>query len=141
MSTETEQVETFAELWGKLTPPQKRFAIAMQEWPTIKEAAEAIGISPNTAYNWNREVKEAVDFMTNNIALATLGILQANATKAAMVKAKGLDSVDERIAQGAATEIIDRNIGKVTQGIDHTSGGEQIKLISYITENRPDDSE
>lgn len=139
MSAENEQVDSFAVLWAKLTPTQKRFAVAMQEHPSKKDAAQAIGISPNTAYNWNGEVDDAVAFMANNIALATLGILQANATKAAMVKAKGLDSTNESVAQNAATEILDRNIGKPTQSIDHTTKGNEIKAISYILENRPDD--
>ena len=107
--------QEFAELWNKLTPTQKRFAVAMQEHPTKKEAAEAIGINPQTSYNWNGDVDAVIEYMTNNIALATLGILQANATKAAMVKARGLDSKNEKIAQDVATEIIERNIGKVPQ--------------------------
>jgi len=89
--------------------------VSMQEHPTKKEAAEAIDISPNTAYNWPSVVGDVVDFMSNNIALATLGILQANATKAAMVKAHGLDSDNEKIRQDVASEILDRNLGKATQ--------------------------
>lgn len=124
----------FAELWNKLTPTQKRFAVAMQEHPSKKEAAQAIGITPQTAYNFNGEVDDVIDFMTNNIALATLGILQANATKAAMVKAKGLDSKNEKIAQDAASEIIDRNIGKVPQRSEITGadgGALRVKFIDY----------
>lgn len=105
----------FAALWNELTPTQKRFAVAMQEYPSKKEAAEAIGIAPQTAYNWNGAINKVVEFMISEAALATLGIIQANATKAAMVKAAGLDSKDEKIAQQAATEIIDRNLGRPTQ--------------------------
>ena len=96
MENGQESIDTFAELWNQLTPLQRRFAVSMQEHPTKKEAAEAIEISPNTVYNWPSIVHTVVDFMSNNIALATLGILQANATKAAMVKAHGLDSDNER---------------------------------------------
>lgn len=112
---EGQEVNTFAELWAKLTPTQKRFAVAMQEHPTKKDAAEAIGISPQTAYNFNGDVDAIIDFMVNNIALATLGIIQANATKAAQVKVEGLDSKDEKVKQAAATEILDRQLGKPTQ--------------------------
>ena len=105
----------FAELWNKLTPTQRRFVVAMQEYPTKKEAAEAIGISPQTAYNWNGTVDDAVAFVVNDVALAMLGIIRANAVKAAAVKAAGLDSTDERVAQAASTEIMDRVAGKATQ--------------------------
>jgi hypothetical protein len=115
MANDTESVSEFAALWNQLTPLQRRFVVAMQEHPTKKEAAIALAISPNTVYNWPSIVDTAVSFAVNNVALATLGIMQANATKAAMVKAKGLDSDNERIAQDAATEILDRNLGRPTQ--------------------------
>ena len=89
---------SFAELWGALTPTQRRFVVAMTEHPNKKESAEAIGIAPQTAYNWNGAVNEAVAFVRENVALATLGVITANAAKAAMVKSAGLDSDDERIA-------------------------------------------
>ncbi len=127
-----EGVERFSVLWGELSPLQRRFVVAMQEHPTKREAALAIEISPNTVYNWPKIVDEAVEFMTGNIALATLGILQANATKAAMVKAAGLDSDNEKIRQDVATEILDRNLGRPTQRQEVTGedgGGIVIKVI------------
>jgi hypothetical protein len=114
-TTTENTVREFADIWNELTPTQRRFVVAMTEHPTKKEASNAIGISPNTAYNWPPVVDEAVSYAVNNVALATLGILQANAIKAAMVKTKGLDSDDEKISQAVATEIIDRNLGKAIQ--------------------------
>lgn len=127
-------VTDFAELWSKLTPIQKKYVVAMQEWPTKKEAATAIGLSPQTVYNWNGEVDAVVEFMANNIALATLGIIQANATKAAQVKVDGLDSKDEKVKQAAATEILDRQLGKAIQRSELTgaNGGDvRVKFIDY----------
>lgn len=130
---------SFSDIWNQLTPSQRRFVVAMQEHPTKKEASAAVDISPNTAYNWPPIVDIACDFMANNIALATLGILQANAGKAAMVKAKGLDSSDEKIAQSAATEIIDRNLGKPTQRNEVTGkDGEQLGVMVYVPDNNRD---
>lgn len=135
LTNEGQQINTFADVWSRLTPSQKRYVVAMQEWPTKKEAAVAVGLSPNTVYNWPDDVDTAVAFMTNNIALATLGIIQANATKAAQVKADGLDSGDERIQQAAATEILDRNLGKPVQQTDITSGGEPLSVM-YVNDWR-----
>lgn len=132
MSDDVQSIETFSELWNQLTPLQRRFAVSMQEHPTKKEAAEAIDISPNTVYNWPAIVHTAVDFMANNIALATLGILQANATKAAMVKAAGLDSENEKIRQDVASEVLDRNLGKATQRQEVT-GADGDSLTIKIT--------
>ena len=115
MDDSIKETMTNAELWAELTPTQRRFVVAMTEYPNKKESAEAIGIAPQTAYNWNGNVNDAIDFVRENIALATLGVLTANAAKAAMVKSAGLDSNDERIAQAAATEIIDRILGKSIQ--------------------------
>ena len=108
-------LDRFAEIWGSLSPIQRRFVVAMQEYSSKKEAAESIDISPQTAYNWNGLVDEAVAFVSSDVALAQLGIIRANGVKAAAVKSAGLDSKDERIAQAAASEILDRNLGRATQ--------------------------
>ena len=126
------EASQFAEIWHKLTTNQRRFVVAMQEHPTKKEAAESIGVQPQTAYNWNGDVDAAVDFMRNNIALATLGIIQANAAKAAMIKAAGLDSGDEKIRQDVATEILDRNLGRPTQRQELTGADGDVIRVSLI---------
>lgn len=133
MENGQESIDTFSELWNQLTPLQRRFVVSMQEYPTKKEAAVAIEISPNTVYNWPAIVDTVCDFMSNNIALATLGILQANATKAAMVKAAGLDSDNEKIRQDVASEVLDRNLGKPTQRQEVTGAdGENLTIkITY----------
>lgn len=121
--------EAFDKLWSSLLPNQKRFAIAALEFPTKKEAAESIGIDPNTVYKWGDQIDVVVDFMRDHAALAALGIIQANATKAAMIKARGLDSKDEKLRQGVATEILDRNLGKPTQRQEVTgTDGEPIRI-------------
>lgn len=125
-----DELERFEHMWNRLTPTQRRFVVAMQEHPTKKDAAESIEISPQTAYNWPGVVDEVVSFVANDVALAMLGIIRANATKAAAVKAKGLDSIDERIAQGAATEIIDRVGGRPTQRQEITGAdGGAVQII------------
>ena len=128
------KVDNFQTAWRKLTPVQKRFAVAMLDYPTKKEAAEAIGISPQTAYNWNGAVDTVVELMAENAALSALSIVLANTNKAAMVKAAGLDSDNEKIAQDAASEILDRALGKATQRNEVTGkDGEplRVKFIDY----------
>lgn len=117
-------VNEFADIWNSLTLTQRRFVVAMQEHPTKKDAAEAIGISPQTAYNWGGEVSAAVEFVRNHTAIAQLGIIIANGTKAAMVVGKLLDSSDEAIRLRAAQDILDRNLGKATQRQEVENSGE-----------------
>lgn len=126
--------EVFAELWQKLDHNQQRFAVAMLTSASKKDAAGRVGIQPNTVYKWNGDVDDVVEFMRNHAAAAALGIVQANATKAAMVKAAGLDSDDEKIRQDAASEILDRNLGKPTQRRELTGadGEPLIKVVSQF---------
>jgi hypothetical protein len=50
MSTITQ--ERIDQLLAKLTNPQLRFVVAMQDCKDKKEAAAAVGIKPNTIYKW-----------------------------------------------------------------------------------------
>ena len=102
--------EQFAAIWATLGHNQRRFVIAMLECSTKKEAAESIGIKPDTAYHWNGQVDEATALARQDIQSAAVGILGAASTKAAAIKTAGLDSDNERLRQDAASEILDRNL-------------------------------
>ena len=80
-----------------------------------KDAALSVNIEPNTVYSWNGSIDDVIEYMRNHAALAALGIIQANVTKAAMIKAAGLDSDNEKIRQDSASELLDRQLGKATQ--------------------------
>lgn len=105
----------FASAWHNLTHNQKRFAVAMMSCATKKEAAEAIGLQPDTVYRWNGDLDAVIDFMRNEAAAAALGIVTANAGKAAMVIGGLLDSDDENIRLRAGQDVLDRTMGRATQ--------------------------
>jgi len=107
--------EGISELWSQLNRNQRRFVVAMQEFPTKKEAAESIGLEPDTVYRWPDVVDRAVDAFSGDVEAAVMGVLRSIAGKAAMIKASGLDSEDEKVRQAVASEIIDRILGKATQ--------------------------
>lgn len=94
-----------------------RFVAARLESDTDKEAALKIGLLPTTVSAWpERElIKEALTLMTQQATQGARAILHRNAIKAAMVKSKGLDSDDPKIAQQAASDILSWVIGKPTQ--------------------------
>jgi hypothetical protein len=112
--------ERFADIWRKLGYNQRRFVVASLEFPTKKDAAQSIGIEPDTVYRWPAIVDEAVELAHEETRETAIGILAESLTKAVMVKIAGLDSDDERLRHTAATEIIDRMLGRATQAIEHT---------------------
>lgn len=99
----------------QLSTDQIRFVVARQEFSTDKEAAEAIGVKPDTVYRWPDAVKEAVRLMAHD-GLVTAQIVRKRAlAKAMLVKVGGLDLNDDRLRQSVATEIIEWEMGKATQ--------------------------
>jgi hypothetical protein len=140
-SEEKSTSERFADIWAGLGHNQRRFVIAMLESKTKREAAESIGVQPNTAYKWNGETDVAIELARADLQSAALAILHVANSKAAAVKVAGLDSGNESIRQGAASEILDRNLGKATQRQEITGkDGEPVGVV-YITENRDDDGD
>lgn len=123
----------FAELWQRMSHNQRRFAVAMLDATTKKEAALAIGLEPNTVYGWNGEVDQAVAYMQQQTRDAVLGIIEANAVKAAMVKAAGLDSQDEIRRQDAASELLDRYLGRPFQRTELTGAGGGPVGVTFIS--------
>lgn len=133
--------EQLGAVLAQLSSDQIRFVVARQECSTDGEAAKAIKLKPNTVYKWPAVVKEAVRLMAADGLTIAQHVLARSLAKAALVKAAGLDSGDERIRQAAATEIIDRAMGKATQRteVSGPGGGDiPVKLKTYAIVS-PDD--
>ena len=128
-----------SDLWPKLSRNQRRFIVAMQESATKKEAAEAIGLEPDTVYRWPDIVDEAVQRLSDDVEAAVWDILHSSAAKAAMVKATGLDEDDPRLRQAVATEIIDRVLGRPTQRQEISGPDGEAVPIAFIRQEQLDD--
>lgn len=113
----------FVDIWSDLTHAQRQYVIARQEHPTKKDAAEAIGVPSSTVYKWPDVVEDAVRLVQEEAISSALSMLTSGLAKAAMVKLAGLDSGDERVQQSAATEVLDRLLGKPTQRQEVTHDG------------------
>lgn len=138
MTQEREEKYTSEQLRAvmeQLSADQIRYVVARQEFSTDKEAAEAIGMSPQTIYRWPEIVKDAVRLMAIDGLVTAQVIRKRNLAKAMLVKVGGLDSDDERIRQGTSTEIIEWEMGKAGQPIDVTSGGERL-IVEYVNDWR-----
>jgi len=117
----SETDDRLIELLSQMNTNQLRYLSIRGDCSSDKEAAEILDISPSAIYAWPNIVKEAMQLMALDGVLVASEILRRNTPKAAAVKAAGLDSDDERIRQGAASEILDRVVGKSSQHIDITS--------------------
>lgn len=107
--------DKFAQLWRGLTRNQQRFAVAMLECSSKKEASLAIGLEPQTVYRWSGDVDAVIEMMMEDAAASAYEILKETVIKAAMVRRGGLDSLDEKLRYDAADAIMDRVMGKPTQ--------------------------
>jgi len=121
-----------AEVIKQLTSTQLRFVIARNDSKSDKEAAEIIDISPNTVKNWENKalVDEAVRLMLVDGVITARELRRRNLAKAMAVKVSGLDSIDEKLRQSVATEIVEWEMGKAQGSVDVTSKGEQIQYIN-----------
>jgi len=127
--------ERFAEIWRQLHFNQRRFVIASLEFPTKKEAAQSIGIEPDTVYRWPEIVDEAIELAHQETRETAIGMLAESLTKAVMIKISGLDSDDEKIRHLVSTEIIDRMLGRAAQPITGKDGGAiNIKFTEVMVE-------
>lgn len=119
---------------SQLSTDQIRYVVARQECSTDKEAADAIGIKPDTVYHWDDDVKEAVRLMAENGLTTALHVRKRNLAKAMLVKVGGLDSDIDNTRQKVATEIIEWELGKAEIKQDITSDGKpvQVTMIEVI---------
>lgn len=105
---------------ARLTADQIRFIVARQEFSTDKEAAEEIGIKPDTVYQWKHKghpIDQAVRLMAIDGVIVAKHLRRRNLAKAMSVKVAGLNSGDERVRQGVATEVIEWEMGRPAQPI------------------------
>ena len=104
---------------------QLDYVLARAEVSTDKAGYLDAGIHKTTFYDWSKETREYLNGLARElkleVALKAKLVLRAATKEAAEVKVKGLTNRDERIKQGAATEILDRMLGKPVQkqAIEH----------------------
>jgi hypothetical protein len=110
--------DNLAALLTRMNPNQLAY-IAKRVWTVSDvDAARECGISPSTVKAWKvngAPIDEAVELMRQDGVVLATEMLRRALSDAVEVKVAGLRHRDARIQQDAATEIIDRNLGKPTQ--------------------------
>lgn len=98
---------------------------AQRPQPTIEEASDKMGRNRKWYYDLPQEeraeLEALADDLHKNTVIHAFMILQQAAVEAAQVKTKGLQERDPRVRQAAATDILDRTVGKAEEKLDITA--------------------
>lgn len=135
MSDETQQTpqkSTLQSLLAQLSQEQLRFVAAMQTAASKKEAAERIGLQPNTIYKWPAIIDQVLLLVDADRLQAARDLAQQSLFKAMLVKVDALESADIAIRQKAATEIIEWNLGRATQRQEITGAEGEPLFKAYV---------
>lgn len=108
----------------QLTDTERLYVEARSQVPTKAEAFRQAGITHAAYYKWPKERQEYLETLVReykaNLSRRVLEILENSAEDAARVKAKGLKSQKDHIAQAAADSILDRILGRAKQPIEQS---------------------
>ena len=118
LETPNDTINALEQMLGQLSIDQVRFVVSRTEVATDKEAAQNIGMSPETVKRWKREgapIDDALRLMAHDGAVTALHLRRRHLAKAMAVKVAGLDDPDAKIRQSVATEVIEWELGKATQ--------------------------
>jgi hypothetical protein len=113
-----------------------RFLIARNECDTNKEAALAVGMTESAVKSWPKEHKDLIEqaraLMAMDGLVTALHLRRRKLASAMAVKVGGLDSKDEKVRQGVATEIIEWEMGKAEQTVKGDVAGVLVLAIGGI---------
>jgi len=113
------------------------------------QALRAMGISPGTFYGWEKNKRDHLNELAQELkrasAVRATMILQGAVEEAANVKIEGLkEKRDKRLKQNVATEILDRQLGKPTQRQEtelSTKDDKPIFIVSHIEDDSAADQD
>ena len=129
-------------VFDTLDERETAYVLARSETFSNNEALRKCGFSMGWLRNKNiDELNARAESLRKDKAIRAAMILSEAVEEAAKVKAAGLKSRDERVKQSVATEIIERNLGKVPQVSEITGAeGNALEIIVRYAENNRTDS-
>jgi hypothetical protein len=125
-------VDLLEQALAQLNTNQIRFLIARQDCGSDREAALAVGVSPNTVKDWKQKgapLDEALRLMVADGLTTAMHLRRRHLGRAMAVKVAGLEVDDDRLRQNVATEIIEWEMGKATQKQEVAIAGEILVRI------------
>lgn len=113
------------DLLAGATPIQRRWVIARLMAKSDAEAARIVDIDKGAVSRWpnKAQLDAAVVAMLDSPMQHARAILEDAIPEAARVKIAGLKSRNEFVRQGAATDVLDRGLGKPMQPVHQEVAG------------------
>ena len=115
MVNDNGQIDVMCMLHG-LSMEQQSWAIARLSATSDAAAARACGVATRTVYSWPSAVRQAPSRMRAAAADVALQMRRDALIEAMAVKIEGLRSLDERIRQAVASEILRDELGGLPDG-------------------------
>lgn len=122
---------------------QRKWVMARLLARSDAEAARAVGVHPTTVCRWpnKAELDAAVDALLMDAATQAVNMLLGAAPEAAAAKVAALKSRRDSVRQQAATEILDRTLGKARQVQDvNLSGAVTMEVVEEIVDAASQDT-
>lgn len=123
---------------------QRRWVIARLMAKSDAEAARKVKVDKATVCRWanKAQLDAAVAAMLQDPMEEARAIMAEAIPKAARVKVAGLDSRNELVRQGAASDVLDRGLGKATQRQEFGAvGGGALSMLVQIVRDDGHDAE
>jgi len=119
---------------AQLSNEQLRFVLARLRASSARDAAKATGISEGTISHWPAYVGETVTLLLLDTVAAARALMVRTLAQAMAVKVHGLESKDEKVKQAAASELLDRSLGRAAQTLDlkHDLSAEARKFLAEL---------
>jgi hypothetical protein len=140
MAIKSNPDETLDEIIATLDIEERRYVFARALTTNDKEAYEEIGVS----YNWLKghdkdKLNGIAAELVKDVGFQIMQLIKSHGVKAAKEIIKELDDRDVHVRSSAATQIIDRIIGKPTQSVDQKTeqSGELKVKVEYVNTPYP----
>ena len=116
------------------------YVLERAEVSTDQAGYRNAGVSKPTFYKWGKEQRAYLNSLAISlkleVALKAKLVLRAATKEAAEIKVEGMKSRNERVRQGASTEILDRMLGKPMQRQEMKQEGEIEITVKYAEETK-----
>jgi len=134
---------TLQEQLARLSNDQLRYVLARLRTSSMRNACVATGISESTVTHWPDYVDETVTLLLLDTVAAARALMVRTLAQAMAVKAQGLESKDEKVKQAAASELLDRTLGRASQSLDlhHSISNETRKFMAELVGLGTDEGE
>jgi len=121
------------------------YVLARADVNSDKAGYEDAGVSRAAYYKWPKEIRDHLNKLARELKLETALkaklVLKAATKEAAEMKVSGLKSGKEHVQQSAATEILDRMLGKPTQRQEVEHDIKKPVTITHILKHEEEEDE